>query len=192
MFIYGRSIGGFLIALTLVISGGCKGGTPQDGGDPTTMDADAANSAQLSGNVELEALMTQVALQKRKLAALRKQLDQANKENNDLNQKMRTAGAPGAEGERVHELRTQLEKTRAANRRLTGLDKRLNLAQRENEARASRQLRANPWWVLPCLPREPPIFGSGRSTPYNARVCLVSPERSISSGAAVCMRNANS
>ena len=138
MFNYGRSIGGFLIALTLVISGGCKGGTPQDGGDPTTMDADAANSAQLSGNVELEALMTRVALQKRQLTALRKQLNQANKENNDLNQKMRTAGAPGAAGEKERELRRQLEKTRAENRRLTGREKRLNQAQRENEALRGR------------------------------------------------------
>lgn len=137
MFIHGRAIGGFLIALTLMISGGCKGGTPQDG-EPTAMDADAANSTRPSAKVELAALMTQVAVQKRQLAALRKELDQAKRENNDLNKKLRAAGSKGTAGERVHELSAQLEKSRAENLRLKGLAKNLNLAQREIAALRGR------------------------------------------------------
>ncbi len=134
MFIHGRAIGGFLIALTLVISGGCKGGTPQDGGDPTAVERDAAVT-----NTEAAALKTQVADQKQELAALRRQLDQAKRKNNDLNKKLRAAGSKGTAGERVHELSALLEKFRAENLRLKGVAKSLNLAQREIAALRGRE-----------------------------------------------------
>ena len=136
MFIHGRAIGGFLIALTLVISGGCKGGTPQDDGGPTTVDAGGGAAA---ANTEAAALKNQVADQERQLTTLRNQLDQAKRENNDLNKKLRAARSQGTAGERVHELSAQLEKSRAENRRLKGLAKSLNMAQREIAALRGRE-----------------------------------------------------
>ena len=130
MFIHGRAIGGFLIALTLVVSAGCNKTPPQDG-EATTVGA-GGNAAGANGG--LANLKTQVADQKQELATLRGQLGQAKRENNVLKNKLRTAGLKGTGGERVHELRKQLEKYRAENRKLKGQEMSLNMARRENVA----------------------------------------------------------
>ena len=72
------------------------------------------------------------------MTTLRNQLDQAKRENNALNKKLRAARSKGTAGERVHELSAQLEKSRAENLRLKGLEKNLNQAQREIAALRGR------------------------------------------------------